>query len=268
MPKWGIEKLNTMETESKFFLTAQKFWKTVVDKETTVEKEKLLQQIEVYKRLLNIFHAGDYYFYVFNMHDTQFDIMSKSVENVLGYNSNELTTELFMDIIHPDDKPYFLNFEYKIVEFFKELSFEKVQFYKVQYDLRLRKKDGNYARILHQSIQIDYDEKNYYRTLSLDTNITHIKQDGIPCFSLIGLDNEPSYYNIQDKIFTKSFDLFTKREREVLKGIVSGKTSQQISCELFISLFTVHAHRRNIMEKAKVKTPTELVQKSLTEGWV
>ena len=63
MPKWGIEKLNTMETESKFFLTAQKFWKTVVDKETTVEKEKLLQQIEVYKRLLNIFHAGDYYFY-------------------------------------------------------------------------------------------------------------------------------------------------------------------------------------------------------------
>jgi DNA-binding NarL/FixJ family response regulator len=123
-------------------------------------------------------------------------------------------------------------------------------------------------RILHQAVQVDYDEKNYYRTLSLDTDITHIKPEGTPCFSLIGLDGEPSYYNIQDKVFTKSFDLFTKREREVLKGIIEGKTSQQIADELLISCFTINAHRRNIMEKAEVKTPLELVRKTLKEGWV
>lgn len=121
---------------------------------------------------------------------------------------------------------------------------------------------------MHQAVQIDYDENNYYRTLSLDTDISHIKQDGVPCFSLIGLEGEPSYYNIQDKIFTKSFDLFTKREREVLKKIVEGKTSQQIANELFISFYTVNAHRRNIMEKANVKSPTELVIKCLSEGWI
>lgn len=257
-----------MKTDSKFFLTAKKFWKTVVNKETVADKQKLQDQIEFYKRLLNIFHAGDFYYYVFSMYTSELDLVGENVKQVLGYEPDEFKLDLLMNIIHPEDKPYFLNFEYKIVEFFKSLPFEKVPLYKVQYDFRLRKKDRSYARILHQAVQVDYDEQNYYRTLSLDTDITHIKQEGLPCFSLIGLDGEPSYYNIQDKVFTKSFDLFTKREREILKGIVEGKTSQQIAEQLFISFYTVNAHRRNIMEKAKVKTPIELVQKCLREGWI
>ncbi|MBB4805801.1 DNA-binding CsgD family transcriptional regulator [Chryseobacterium defluvii] len=257
-----------MKTNSSFFLTAKKFWRTVVSKETNPDIEKLQQQVDLHKRLLNIFHAGEYYYYVFSMHITQFDIMSDHVKNVLGYESEELTVDLFMEIIHPDDKPYFLNFEYKVVEFFKSLPLEKVPYYKVQYDLRLRKKNGSYIRILHQAVQVDYDKENYYRTLSIDTNITHIKPEGNPCFSLIGLDGEPSYYNIQDNFFKKSFDLFTRREREILKEIIEGKTSLQIAKKLFISHYTVNSHRRNIMEKAKVNTPLELVSKSIKEGWI
>lgn len=257
-----------MEDNFEFSLTAKKFWKTVVNRKTNADRQKLQKQIDFYKRLLNIFHAGDFFYYVFSMYISELDLVSESVNDVLGYKSEEFRLDLLMSIIHPEDKPYFLNFEYNIVEFFKSLPFEKVPLYKVQYDFRLRKKDGSYARILHQAVQIDYDEDNYYRTLSLDTDITHIKQEGEPCFSLIGLDGEPSYYNIQNKVFTKSYDLFTKREREILKGIVEGKTSQQIANDLFISLYTVNAHRRNIMEKANVKTPTELVQKTLKEGWI
>jgi len=257
-----------MEDNFEFSLTAKKFWKTVVNRKTNADRQKLQKQIDFYKRLLNIFHAGDFFYYVFSMYISELDLVSESVNDVLGYKSEEFRLDLLMSIIHPEDKPYFLTFEYNIVEFFKSLPFEKVPLYKVQYDFRLRKKDGSYARILHQAVQIDYDEDNYYRTLSLDTDITHIKQEGEPCFSLIGLDGEPSYYNIQNKVFTKSYDLFTKREREILKGIVESKTSQQIANDLFISLYTVNAHRRNIMEKANVKTPTELVQKTLKEGWI
>jgi len=80
--------------------------------------------------------------------------------------------------------------------------------------MKLRKKDGKYIRILHQAVQVDYDAKNYYRTLSLDTDITHINPQGTPCFSIIGLNGEPTYYNIQDtNPLTKSFDFFTRRER-------------------------------------------------------
>ncbi|MBC9909877.1 helix-turn-helix transcriptional regulator [Chitinophaga varians] len=174
-----------------------------------------------------------------------------------------------MENIHPEDKPYFLNFEYQVVEFFKALPFEKIMKYKVQYDVRVRNKWNQYQRILHQAVQLDYDEKNYYRTLSLHTDITHIKQEGKPCFSLIGLDDEPSYYNIQDtSVITRSADPFTKREREILKCVVEGKSSREIADELYVSLHTVNAHRKNLLAKAAVKTPVELVRIAIREGWV
>lgn len=257
------------KSKTAFYQTASKFWRTVANKETIADIKQLQEQIELYKRLLNIFHAGEYFYYVFNMYTTKFDVVSENISEILGYSQDEFTIPLFLEIIHPDDKSYFLNFEYKVVEFFKALPYEKAKYYKVQYDMRLRKKDGKYIRILHQAIQVDYDEKNYYRTLSLDTNITHIKPEGTPCFSIVGLDGEPSYYNIKDtNVFTKSFDIFTKREKEILKCVVEGKNSKTIAEELFISLHTVNTHRKAILAKADCKNPIDLINKSIKEGWI
>jgi len=251
------------------YKAAIEVWKTVVNKETTPDIKRLQKQIKFYKRLLSVFHAGDYFYYVFNMYTTKFDVVSENITEILGYKLEEITVEFFIDIIHPDDRPYFFNFESRIVEFFKTLPHDKVPYYKMQYDIRLKKSDGKYIRILHQAVQVDYDEKNYYRTLSLDTDITHIKYDGTPCFSIIGLDGEPCFYNIKttDNL-TKSFDLFTKRERQILKCIVEGKNTKTIADELFISINTVNNHRKNILNKAEVKTPLELVCKSVKEGWI
>ena len=174
-----------------FSLTARKFWKTVSNKSTAPNLPQLLQQAEFYKRLLNLFHAGNYYYQVFNMYTGEFDLVCPNVKYVLGCEPQEYNVAYILDMMHPDDRPFFLNFEYKIVEFFKALPYEKVAHYKVQYDLRLKKKNGAYIRTLHQAVQVDYDRENYYRTLSIETDITHIKPEGTPCFSLIGLDGEP-----------------------------------------------------------------------------
>ena len=255
--------------KSKYYLTAKKFWKTVVDIEKTADTSHLQQQIEFHRRLLNIFQAGNFYYLVFNMYTGDVEVISEECQNLIGYKPDELSIPFLMERIHPDDKPYFLNFEYKVVEFFKSLPYEKVKSYKVQYDIRIKRKDEHYIRILHQAIQIDYDENNFYRTLSLHTDISHIKQEGKPCFSLIGLDNEPSFFNIQlDQAFTKSYDMFTKREREILKCIVEGKMSKTIADELCLSLHTVNTHRKNILAKAEVKTPVDLIAKAIKEGWL
>lgn len=57
----------------------------------------------------------------------------------------------------------------------------------------------------------------------------------------------------------------TKREKDVLRLIVSGLTSQQISEKLFISYFTVAEHRKNIMKKLSVKNTVELVNLAVKE---
>ena len=138
----------------------------------------------------------------------------------------------------------------------------------MQYDLRIKTQSNIYSRILIQYLLANYDEHNIYHSFHVHTDISHIKEDGTPCFSIIGMDGRPSYYNIKDKLMIRSFDLFTRREREVLKEIIEGSTTKEIAKKLFISIYTVNAHRRNIMEKAEVNTPVELIRKSLKEGWI
>lgn len=255
--------------DSNFYLTAKKFWKTVVNKEAGVDAAQLQLQIEMYKRMLSIFHAGDYYYLLFNIYRGEIEYTSAEVTNVLGYTPEELTIHLFMEAIHPEDKPYFLCFENKAIAFIKLLPKDKVKSYKIQYDLKFKASNNKYIRLLIQYLPLDYDQHNFYRSFHIHTDITHIKPEGTPRFSIIGLDGEPSYYNIQDtEVLTKSYDLFTRREREILKLIVEGKNSKVIADELYISLHTVNSHRKNILCKAEVKTPLDLVRKVISEGWM
>ena len=61
-------------------------------------------------------------------------------------------------------------------------------------------------------------------------------------------------------------DLLSEREQLVLKAIASGKTSQQIATELYISKHTVDTHRRKMIQKTEVQNTTALVQRAYLEG--
>jgi DNA-binding NarL/FixJ family response regulator len=67
--------------------------------------------------------------------------------------------------------------------------------------------------------------------------------------------------------FVKGF-LISKREQEVIKGLISGKTAEQISDELCIAYETVKSHRRNIYLKLGINSLIELVHFGRTQGWV
>jgi DNA-binding NarL/FixJ family response regulator len=60
----------------------------------------------------------------------------------------------------------------------------------------------------------------------------------------------------------------TNREKEILKLLAKGLTSQEIAETLFISYFTVGQHRKNILEKLGLKNTAELVFYAVKEGLV
>jgi len=66
------------------------------------------------------------------------------------------------------------------------------------------------------------------------------------------------WINNPDEINSKSE--LTRRERQILKLIAEGKTSQQIAKNLKISKYTVDTHRKNIHKKLDIKTNTGLVK--------
>ena len=65
-----------------------------------------------------------------------------------------------------------------------------------------------------------------------------------------------------------AYDQLTPREREILKLIAEGRTSQEVADNLFISLKTVLGHRSRLMEKLGLKNRTELIKYALRKGLV
>lgn len=51
----------------------------------------------------------------------------------------------------------------------------------------------------------------------------------------------------------------TRREKEIVQLLIKGKSTQEISDELFLSYLTVQTHRRNLLHKYQVKNLVELL---------
>ncbi len=226
-------------------------------------------ELEVYKKLLNIFHIGDFYYYIVNLPHVEIEFVSDAVKKVLGIAcTSDFNVNYILTNIHPDDLNRFMMYEQQVTTFFNALPPDKVLKYKVSYDYRLRCADGSYKWILMQTITIQSDEKgSVIRVLGIQTDISHIKTDSIPSgLSFIGLEGEPSYYNTVGQKIKQV--LFTKRERQILELIITGKNTCEIADLLNISIHTVNTHRKNIMAKSACKSLVELGSKAIREGWI
>lgn len=247
---------------------AKKIWQAISEGSSD---HSLEVELKIHKRLMNTFHLGDYYYFIFNNLDASIEYISENMTSVLGYQPEEFTVPFMVEKIHPEDRIFFLNFEATKVEFFDQLSPERCLRYKVRYDYRLQHAEGHYLRILQQSVcaQVSDTAGRPLRALGMHTDITHLKPEGKPMLSFIGMEGEPSYVDVKPKqAFTPQKEVLTLREKEILSLLIDGKNSQQISEELFISIHTVNTHRKNILAKAQANSSSELVAKALKEGWV
>lgn len=81
--------------------------------------------------------------------------------------------------------------------------------------------------------------------------------NGQTCFPVIKPIPQ-SEFDASDN-FLKQFNL-TKREMEILQLIKNNQTNQQIADTLFLSIYTVETHRKNIMQKLGLNNPVSLMK--------
>jgi DNA-binding CsgD family transcriptional regulator len=65
----------------------------------------------------------------------------------------------------------------------------------------------------------------------------------------------------ENSFLRKNYEKFialTKREREILKCIALGKTTNEVSDELHISVATAETHRKNIKRKLDISSSFDL----------
>jgi DNA-binding NarL/FixJ family response regulator len=58
------------------------------------------------------------------------------------------------------------------------------------------------------------------------------------------------------------------REREVLQLLAEGMAAKEAAAHLKVSVKTIEAHRRNMMDKLKMRSIAELTKYAIREGLV
>lgn len=71
---------------------------------------------------------------------------------------------------------------------------------------------------------------------------------------------------VSDEVY--SYKKLSEREIEIVKLVSGGYSSAEIANNLIISLHTVNSHRKNILKKLGLKSPTELIIYAAEQGWL
>lgn len=79
----------------------------------------------------------------------------------------------------------------------------------------------------------------------------------------LALSKEVQALMLSSAQVSRDIPRLTKREKQILLAIANGHTSAEIAAMLFISVITVETHRRNLLQKFKVKNMIELVKTAM-----
>jgi len=237
--------------------------------EKPVKTELYLNVIE---QVANLFSAGSFYYYIINFETLRMEYVDKRIQSVLGYKTTDWNLDKIFELIHPEDLKQMYRKEEAVVDFLlNQIPAEDILHYKVVYVLRMRHADGSYKTILHQAKTLSLSEDGKVQhVLGIHTDVSYLNMPVDHKISFIG-DGCPSYYAIstEDKFLPKQYnfrDLFTTREKEILKNIANGRTFGEIAEILNISPHTINTHKKNILRKTDCKTTTELIARCVRDG--
>jgi len=220
----------------------------------------------------SIISTGPFYYYIIDFHDMSISNVSPSIYEIHGLNPETVTFNDILSIGHPEDTDFIVKAEAAVASFFyKNIGADKLLKYKVNYCLRGLLKNGAYALFNHQALMLTLDPSGKFgKSLNIHTRIDHLTNFNTYKFSLIGLNGEPSFMNMDVGMddHSKNAMRFSKREIDIIKHIAEGLSSYEIGEKLFISEQTVQKHRKNILEKSECKNTAQLIKNSVLQGLV
>lgn len=203
--------------------------------------------------------------YMLNLQQEEFIYMSNEITALLGYSSEEFTGNSFLkyvDYFHAEDRITFRSqlFE-NFVNYLKSKKKQEIHQLKFAVNYRVKNTDGEYVKILDQFTVLKSDKsKNPIIILGVLSDISNHKHDN----NMVLTIHNPSTHN--EKEVKKSVNTifhnkptFTLRQKEIIELIRNGNSSKEIAQKLELSLHTVHAHRRKLLDKFKCKNTSELL---------
>ncbi|RQO30027.1 helix-turn-helix transcriptional regulator [Taibaiella sp. KBW10] len=218
----------------------------------------------------SIASTGPFYCYIIDFYDMSLSHISASLYEMHGFYPEQTSFNAILEAIHPDDIDFVIKAEDYAANFYlHQVGWEKMLQYKSSYNFRIRLQNDQYVLINHQSLMLTLDDKKGYgKSLNIHTRIDHLSSTPNYKISFIGLNEEPSYMDLNIEAYADRPVSFSKREIDIIKNIAEGLSSMEIAQKLFIAESTVKKHRKNILDKADCSNTAQLVKTCALQGLI
>jgi DNA-binding CsgD family transcriptional regulator len=153
----------------------------------------------------------------------------------------------------------------------KSLSFEEKLNQKIIFvGVKFKTRFGKTIRTFIHTSHLDEDaERNPVNIINSVQDISHFMKDDFwwMRFSCGEHSEKITYYHSSTG---KTFegDIISDREKDILRLINQGMDSPEIAETLFLSLATIHTHRKNMLARTGMKDVTALLQIALSIGMI
>lgn len=207
------------------------------------------------------------FFYVADVINLEIIFTSKGSTQMIGVEPKDLSLGHFMEATHPDDLQRLSTGRVKLIKKAQDLFISGEEFTILSSNFRIKNGLGEYSNILTQNYLFyrSVPIKTVY-LLKVHTNIDWCTKIKHGYHYYIG--NDMSYFRYPDKKMMLEGNIFTKREFEIIKLIEQGLNTEEIAGELFLSIYTVHTHRRNILKKTDKTSISDLIYDLKERGFL
>ncbi|MFA5298255.1 MAG: LuxR C-terminal-related transcriptional regulator [Lutibacter sp.] len=244
-------------------------WKTENTISIPNKKELLLDIVD---QVATLFTVGSFYYYVLNFEDLKMEFVHSGVREVLGIEPADFVVNDIFKKMHPEDLEKMNEKEALVFDFFyNKITPDEIFLYKTVYMLRLKHANGQYKTLLHQVKVLSTSEcGKIQQVLGIHVDIGYLNIPFNHKVSFIS-HQRPSYHSIEPgsilDLEKKCFkNLFSKREKEIIKKMSEGIKFNEIAKLLFLSPHTISAHKKNILRKSGCKNTPELIARCFIEG--
>lgn len=213
--------------------------------------------------------AGPSFSFVFNRDTSRFQYLSPDATAILGWDHSMIARQSLPDILrrcHAEDKQPVLMALREANRYLRELAIGEEEGVKFCLDFRLKVAKGNYRRIQVDTVSYSSTGKKHKNWVGTVSDITYLKKESRVSFRFKSQRKTLSLSNVSNN--KRSSGLFSSRERDILKLLAKGYSTQMIEDTLHISQHTVRTHRRNMHKKCSVQNTAQLISLAIREGYI
>ncbi|WP_162055946.1 LuxR C-terminal-related transcriptional regulator [Pontibacter pamirensis] len=195
--------------------------------------------------------------------------LSEGTKRVLGYDRDEWFKkglDFAFQILLPSDRETLKQIHEELFRQYYSFPVEARKKLSFTFDFNVRAANGSTVRLNHYTTFVKIDPSgNPLVDFSICTDITPVKSTGPSLLTIKKEDELVGMFSFEGE---GKEAILSKREKEVLKLLSDGLTSERIGEKLFITTATVSTHRKNMLQKTGCKNTVELVKFAKSKGEV